>query len=101
MLAASYDLALLVTVLVAVMFAGFFGVVDCVQVMTVGHVCVVPGLFVIAGFLLLGGSEMVFRGVAVVFGCFAVMIRNLFRHWVEPPKRSYTPGVTTRSQLEE
>jgi hypothetical protein len=69
---------LLVTVLIAVMLAGFFGMMDCMQVMAVGHVAMVPGLFVIAGFVVLGSRQMVLRGVAVVLGGFAVMIRNLF-----------------------
>ena len=64
--------------LVAVVLAGFFGVVGCVQMMALGHVGVMPGLFVTAGFVVLSSREMVLRGVTVVFGGFAVMIRNLF-----------------------
>jgi hypothetical protein len=67
-----------VTVVVGVVLAGFFGVMDCMQVMAVGHVSVVPGLFVIVGLVVLGSREMVFRGVTVVLGGFAVMIRNFF-----------------------
>jgi len=58
--------------------AGFLGVMDCMQVMAVGHVGVVPRLFVTAGFVVLGSRQMVLRGVTVVLGGFAVMIRNLF-----------------------
>jgi hypothetical protein len=46
--------------------------------MAVRHVSVVPGFFVIAGFVVLSSREMVFRGVTVVLGSFAVMIRSLF-----------------------
>jgi hypothetical protein len=77
-LAASSCLPLLVTVIVGVVLAGFFGVMDCVQMMAVGHVSVVPGLLVIVGFVVLGSLEMVLRGVTVVLGSFAVMIRNFF-----------------------
>ncbi len=87
------------TVLVAVVLAGFFGVMDCMQVMAVGHVSMVPALFVTAGFMMLGSREMVLRGVPVVLGGFAVVIRNLFRHLVKPPKRCYMPRVTTESQI--
>jgi hypothetical protein len=67
-----------VTVVVGVVLAGFFGVMDCVQMMAVGHVSVVSGLFVIVGFVVLGSREMVLRGVTMVLGGFAVMIRNFF-----------------------
>ena len=66
------------TVLVTVVLASFFGVMDRVQVMAVGHLSVMPGFLVIVGFVLLGSREMVLRGVTMVLGGFAVMIRNLF-----------------------
>jgi len=46
--------------------------------MAVGHVGVMPGFFVIAGFVVLSSREMVFRGVTMVLGGFAVMFRTLF-----------------------
>ena len=70
--------SLLVTVFVGVVLAGFFGVMRGVHLMAVRHVSVVPGFFVIAGFVVLSSREMVFRGVTVVLGSFAVMIRSLF-----------------------
>ena len=63
---------------VGVVLAGFFGVMRRVDMMAVGHVGVVPGFFVIAGFVVLSSLKMVFRGVTVVLGSFAVMFRTFF-----------------------
>ena len=74
-LAASF---VLVAVLVGVVLAGFFGVMNSVHLMTVGHVGVVSGFFVIAGLVVLGSSAMMLRGVIMMLGGFVVMVRNLF-----------------------
>jgi hypothetical protein len=67
-----------VTVFVGVMLACFFGVMRRVHMMTMGYMGVVPGFLVIAGFVMFGGREMVFRCVTVVLGGFAVMIGAFF-----------------------
>jgi hypothetical protein len=51
-------------VLIGVMLSGFFGMMGSVQRVPVRDMGMVAGLFVIAGF--------------VVVGCFAVMFRRLF-----------------------
>ena len=69
---------LLVTVHVGVMLASFFGVMYRIQMMTVSHVCVMTGLFMVAGIVVLGSRTMMFRGMLMVLGGFAVMSRALF-----------------------
>ena len=65
-------------VLVGVVLAGFFCVMNSVQVMTVRHVGVVAGLLMIAGLVVVSSRAMVFRGVIMVLRGFAVMFRDLF-----------------------
>ena len=65
-------------VLVGVVLASLFGVMNRVQMMTVRHMRVVAGFFVVPALLVIGGRTMMFGRVIVVFGGFAVMIRNLF-----------------------
>ncbi len=77
-MAASPCLWLFVAVLVSVVLAGFFGVMNRVHMMAMGDVGVMPGLFMIARLVMLGGREMVFRGVTMVLGSFAVMFRAFF-----------------------
>jgi hypothetical protein len=67
-----------VTVLVGVMLASFFGVMNRIQMMTVSHVCVVTGLFMVAGVVVIGSRTMMFRGMLMVLSRFAVMSRTLF-----------------------
>ncbi len=53
----------------------FFVVMRRVQVMTVGHMRVVGGLFVIAFFVVLGGFVMMLGSLFVVFsGLFVVFV---------------------------
>ena len=66
------------TVFVRVVLAGFFCVMRRVHMMTVGYMGVVPGFLVIAGFVMLSSREVVFCGVTVVLGGFAVMIGTFF-----------------------
>jgi hypothetical protein len=62
-----------VTVLVGVVLAGLFGVMNCVHVVAVRHLCVVAGLFVIARFVVFGSCNVVFGRVIMVLGGFAMM----------------------------
>jgi hypothetical protein len=48
--------------------------------MAVGDMRVVPGLFVVASLMMIGGGVVMRGGVLVVFGGFAVMIDSLLRH---------------------
>ncbi len=56
-----------------VMFFGVAGV-------AVGAVSVVRGLFVIAGFVVLGGFTVMLGGMLVMFGGLVVMFDGVFRH---------------------
>ena len=73
-----YLIRISVAVLVGVVLASFFCVMNRVHLMTVGHVGVVSGLFVIAGLVVVGSRAMMLRSVIMMLGGFAVMIRNLF-----------------------
>jgi hypothetical protein len=63
---------------VGVVFAGFFGVMDCVDVMALRDVRMVAGFMMVAGAVMLGCGAMVFGGLFVVFGGFHVVIRGVF-----------------------
>jgi hypothetical protein len=52
------------------MLSSLFGVVRCVSEVPVRDVRMVPGLYVVAGFVM-------FRGFAVVLGCMLMMIGRL------------------------
>jgi len=60
-----------------VMLHGFFGVVRRVSEMPVGDVRVVPGLHVIACFMMLRGFTVMLGRVLMVLGCL-VMMRSAF-----------------------
>lgn len=67
-------------VLVSVVLYGFFSVVRCVSEMPVGDVRVVrvvPGLHVIACFMMLRGFAVVLGRMLMVLGCL-VMMRSAF-----------------------
>jgi len=55
--------SLLVIVLVGVVLAGFFGVMNCVHIMAVRHMGVVAGLFGIAGVVVLGSRTMMWSPI--------------------------------------
>ena len=64
-------------VLVSVVLYGFFSVVGSVSEMPVGDVRVVPGLHVIACFMMLRGFAVVLGRMLMVLGCL-VMMRSAF-----------------------
>jgi hypothetical protein len=75
---------LLVTVFVGVMLAGFFGVMDRMDEMTLRNVRVMAGFVVISGVMVVGGRSMmassvivVLRGLAMVLGAFFGHLKNL------------------------
>jgi hypothetical protein len=64
---------LLSRVLDRVMLGRFFGVVFCLQVMTVRQMSVVAGPFVITRFVMLGGGQMVFGRLLMMLGCLTMI----------------------------
>jgi hypothetical protein len=58
----------------SVMTAGFGMMFFGVAGMAMGAVGVVRGLFVIAGFVVLGGFAMMLRSMLVMFGCLVMMV---------------------------
>jgi hypothetical protein len=67
-------------VLVRVMLAGFFGMVNCVGGVAVGYMSVVAGLFMVACFVMLSSGMVMFCRVFMVFRGFAVVVDSLLRH---------------------
>jgi len=63
-----------VPVFAGVMLGGFFRVVLGMQVVSVGHMSMMPTLFVVARFVVLGGFQVMLRGMFMVLGGFAMMI---------------------------
>jgi hypothetical protein len=76
--APSSEIGVLCAVIVCVMLAGFFRVVSRVNQMTVRDMCVMPGLMVVAGFVMFGCNSVMFGGVLVMFSSFAVVICGFF-----------------------
>jgi hypothetical protein len=70
----------LLTVVVRVVLAGFFRVVDGLYMMTLRDVGVVAGFMMVAGAVVLGCRTMVAGGVFVMFCGFYMMFRGGFRH---------------------
>ena len=70
----------LVTVLVGVMLAGFFGVVDRMDEMTLRDVRVMAGFVVISSFVVVGGRSMMASSVIVVLRGLAMVLGAFFRH---------------------
>ncbi len=66
-----------------------FRVFGGVNVMAVGEVRVVSGLFVVARFMVRGGFLVVARSVLVVFRCLLVVMSCILRH-VQPPEGGRT-----------
>jgi len=65
-----------------VMLTRFLGVIRGVQMVPVRNVGVMPGLFGITGFVMLGRFTMMTRGKFVMLGCALVMLRAfMFRHY--------------------
>jgi hypothetical protein len=62
-----------VAVLVGVVLARFFGMVHCVSEVAVRDVRVMPGLFMIAGFMLFRSFAVVLSGVLMMLGCLMMM----------------------------
>jgi hypothetical protein len=69
-------LAVVLGVMTARLGMVFFGVAG----MAVGAVSVVRGLFVIAGFVVLGGFTVMLGGMLVMFGGLVVMFDGVFAH---------------------
>ena len=67
-------------VVAGVMFAGFFGVMNGVDMMAVRDVRVMAGFLMIAGSVMLGCRAMVLGGFFVVLCGFQMVIRSRFRH---------------------
>lgn len=61
---------------------GFLGVLLCLHVMAVSQVSVTPSLLVVPGFVVVGGMQMMLRGVLVMLRCFAMMVDGFFRHGI-------------------
>ena len=66
--------------IVSVMLAGFLGMMRSVHGMPVRYVGVVTRCFVVPGLMMVGGCAMMLRGVLVMFCCFLMVFRALFRH---------------------
>jgi hypothetical protein len=67
-------------VVVGVMLARLFGMMRGMIQMTFGDVRVVAGLLVVTRLMMLGGGQMMLRGMLVVLGCLAVVVCGFFRH---------------------
>ena len=65
-------------VLAGMMLARLFGMMRGVNLMALRHVCMVTGLVVIAGFVMIRGRLVMLSGMVVVLGGFAMMFRSLF-----------------------
>jgi len=74
----------LLPVIVGVMLARFGRMVQRVAMMAMCDVRVVPGLFVVAGFVVLRCHAVMPRGVLVMFRGFRVVVGNLLGHMVHP-----------------
>jgi hypothetical protein len=67
-------------VIVCVMLTGLFGMVSGVNRVAMRHVRMMPGLVMVAGFVMLGGRSVMLCGVLVMFGGFAMVISGFFGH---------------------
>jgi hypothetical protein len=65
------------TVLGGVMLAGFFSVMNGMHMMALGDMGVVTSFMMVPGFMMFGGREMMLRGMFVVLGSFAMMLRTV------------------------
>jgi hypothetical protein len=67
-----------------VVLGGLFGMVFGMQMMAMRDVGMVGGLFMIAGFMMLGGFSVVLAGFFVVLGGLLVMFNNGVCHFQFP-----------------
>jgi hypothetical protein len=74
------EMLLTLPVFVGVMLAGFLGMVDGMDMMTMGDMRVMPGALMIPGVVMVGGCPMVAGGVFMMFGGFAMMLSALVGH---------------------
>jgi hypothetical protein len=79
---------LLCAVIIRVMLAGLFGVMCGVDRMTVSHMCVVPGLVMIARFVMIGGGSVMLCSMLMMLSGFAVVVCCFFGHSYGLPPRS-------------
>src|SRR6476659_5282142 len=61
-------------------FAGVVRVIPSVACVTAGSVSVMGGFLVLPALMMLGCFVVMTSGMAVMFGCFAMMFRSFFRH---------------------
>jgi hypothetical protein len=61
-------------------FAGVVSVIPSVARVTTGSVSVMGGFLVLPAFMMLGRFVMMTSGMAVVFGCLAMMFGSFFGH---------------------
>jgi uncharacterized membrane protein YfcA len=61
-------------------FAGVVSVIASVARVTTGSVSVMGGFLVLPALMMLGCFIVMTSGLAVVFGCFAMMFCSFFRH---------------------
>lgn len=69
-----------VAVHVGVVLGGFFRVMLGVKSVAVGYVSMMPGFFVIAGFMMFGRGAMMARSMFVMFCCLTMVFSALFGH---------------------
>jgi hypothetical protein len=67
-----------ITVVVGVMLAGFFGVMYRLNMVTIRHVSMMTGLFVVTSVVVLGGRTMMLSCFFVMLGSFVVMLYSFF-----------------------
>lgn len=65
--------------LVGVMLAGFFGVMNGVDLMAVRYVRVMTGFLMVSRRVMLGSRAVMLGGVFVMFSRFQVMFSGMFR----------------------
>lgn len=75
------SISLLFAVRFDMMFGRLLGMFRGVNRMSMGEVCVVSGLFVVAFSVVPGGFVVVARSVFVMFRCLSVMLGCFLRHW--------------------
>jgi hypothetical protein len=65
------------TMLGGMVLYGLFGVMRCMREVTVGDMRVMPGLYMVAGFMMLRGFAVVFGRVLMMLGCLVMMRSTL------------------------
>jgi hypothetical protein len=69
-------------------FARVVSVIPSVARVTTGSVGVMGGFLVLSAFMMLSRFVMMTSGMAVMFGCFAMMFGSFFRHRRSPGYRA-------------